>query len=114
MNPTIHTARDLFEATACDAMTRNAHLSICRRYRYALLRRWGEGKNAMFIGLNPSTADETADDPTIRRCVSFAKAWGFGGLCMANLFAYRATNPADMLMQADPIGPDNAEVSGRR
>lgn len=61
----------------------------------------------MFIGLNPSTADEINDDPTIRRCVAFAKAWGYAGLCMANLFAYRATNPRDMKVAADPVGPDN-------
>jgi hypothetical protein len=61
----------------------------------------------MFIGLNPSTADETKDDPTIRRCVAFAKAWGYGGLFMTNLFAFRATDPADMKRAADPYGWDN-------
>ena len=50
----------------------------------------------MFIGLNPSTADETTDDATIRRCVGFAKAWGYSALCMTNLFAFRATDPAVM------------------
>ena len=88
-------------------MERSAHLSTCRRYRYVLSRRWGDGPSAMFIGLNPSTADETADDPTIRRCVAYAKAWGYGALCMTNLFAYRATQPTDMLAQDDPIGPEN-------
>jgi hypothetical protein len=61
----------------------------------------------MFIGLNPSTADETVDDPTIRRCVAFAKAWGYGALCMANLFAFRATEPTDMKKAADPVGWEN-------
>ena len=61
----------------------------------------------MFVGLNPSTADEIKDDPTIRRCVAFAKAWGYAGLCMANLFAFRATNPRDMMVAADPVGPEN-------
>ena len=61
----------------------------------------------MFIGLNPSTADETEDDPTIRRCIGFAKDWGFGGLCMVNLFAYRATDPGDMMSSEDPVGPEN-------
>lgn len=61
----------------------------------------------MFIGLNPSTADETLDDPTIRRCIAFAKAWGYGGLCMANLFAFRATDPAVMKAHPAPIGPEN-------
>jgi hypothetical protein len=55
----------------------------------------------------PSTADETADDPTIRRCIGFAKRWGYGGLVMLNLFAFRATDPRDMRAAADPIGPDN-------
>lgn len=61
----------------------------------------------MVVGLNPSTADETDDDPTIRRCIAFAGAWGFGGLLMTNLFAYRATQTAELLAQADPIGPEN-------
>lgn len=63
----------------------------------------------MFVGLNPSTADETQDDPTIRRCIAFAKAWGYAGLCMTNLFAFRATDPKDMRAAAEPIGPANDE-----
>jgi len=63
----------------------------------------------MFIGLNPSTADETLDDPTIIRCINFAKSWGYGGLCMANLFAYRATAPSDMMVTEDPVGESNDE-----
>lgn len=61
----------------------------------------------MFIGLNPSTADEVNDDPTIRRCIAFAKSWGYGSLCMTNLFAFQATKPDDMKAAADPVGPDN-------
>lgn len=61
----------------------------------------------MFIGLNPSTADEKKDDPTIRRCVGFAKSWGFGGIYMLNLFAYRATKPEELKKVTDPIGPEN-------
>lgn len=61
----------------------------------------------MVIGLNPSTADERVDDPTIRRCVQFAKRWGYGALCMTNLFAYRATDPKIMKAQARPVGEDN-------
>ena len=87
---------------------KGAVLSPCRRYRYVLTREWAAATGyAMFIGLNPSTADETQDDPTIRRCVAFAKAWGYSGLCMANLFAFRATDPKDMKATADPVGPDN-------
>jgi hypothetical protein len=61
----------------------------------------------MFIGLNPSTADETKDDPTIRRCVQFAKDWGYEAVCMTNLFAFRATDPKAMLAEPDPVGQDN-------
>jgi hypothetical protein len=57
-----------------------------------------------FIGLNPSTADETKDDPTVRRCIRFVKDWGYGALCMTNLFAYRATDPKDMKKFHAPIG----------
>ncbi len=86
----------------------HAVLSLCRNYRYALSRVWDSSQPyVLFIGLNPSTADETEDDPTIRRCLGFAKSWGYGGLVMANLFAWRATNPADMKQQDDPIGEKN-------
>ena len=68
----------------------------------------------MFVGLNPSTADEHKDDPTIRRCIAFAKAWGYDGLCMTNLFAYRATDPKEMMLAADPIGPQNDQVLTER
>lgn len=90
-------------------MTRATIFSPCRSYRYTLWREFGlvgEGY-AMIIGLNPSTADETNDDPTIRRCIAFAKAWGYSALCMTNLFAYRATDPADMKAAADPVGAAN-------
>lgn len=84
------------------------YFSSCRKYRYTLWREWlgGDGY-AMFIGLNPSTADETRDDPTIRRCIGFAQSWGYRSLLMTNLFAFRATYPADMMAAADPIGPEN-------
>lgn len=85
-----------------------AAFSPGRKYRYALWRTWDKNKPiVLFIGLNPSTADETKNDPTIRRCINFAKSWGFGGICMANLFAFRATKPPDMKQADDPIGPDN-------
>ena len=61
----------------------------------------------MVIGLNPSTADETQDDPTIRRCKRFAKDWGYGGLIMTNLFAIRATDPKEMIKHPEPVGEDN-------
>ena len=85
-----------------------AKLSRCRQYRYALWRTWDDSKPyVMFIGLNPSTADETVDDPTLIRCMNFTKSWGYGGVCMANLFAYRATDPADMKAAENPIGSQN-------
>lgn len=87
-----------------------AAFSPCRRYRYALWRHWGattDPRYLMVIGLNPSTADETNDDPTIRRCIRFAKDWGFDALCMTNLFAFRATDPAVMKAATDPFGADN-------
>ncbi len=90
-------------------MRRQTILSQCRTYRYALWRDW-EMTNptyVLFVGLNPSTADEVEDDPTIRRCVDYAKRWGYGALCMANLFAYRATKPEVMKAHAQPIGADN-------
>ena len=86
-----------------------ATFSPCRRYRYTLCRRWGDGPYAMFVGLNPSTADETTDDPTIRRCIRFARDWGYDALCMTNLFAFRATDPKMMLSEPEPVGPENDE-----
>ena len=65
----------------------------------------------MFIGLNPSTADETQDDPTIRRCIAFAKAWGYSALCMTNIFAFRATDPKDMKAEEFPIGGHENDLS---
>lgn len=96
-----------------DTMTRNAEFSDDRVYRYLLRREWGAGPMLNVIGLNPSTADETVDDPTIRRCIRFARDWGYGGLWMTNLFAYRATDPAVMksvmAQGIDPIGTRNNE-----
>ena len=89
-------------------MKKTAAFSPCRRYRYALCRQWDNTKpTVLFIGLNPSTADEENDDPTLVRCINFAKSWGSGGVCMANLFAYRATKPKDLLARKRVIGKDN-------
>lgn len=89
-------------------MTTGAQFSSCRKYRYALWRTWQEHEgHVMFIGLNPSTADETKDDPTIRRCIGYAKSWGFGGIYMLNIFAYRATRPRELNNIGDPIGSEN-------
>lgn len=83
-------------------------LSTSRLYRYDLWRIWDTTKPyALFIGLNPSTADANKDDPTIRRCKRFAFDLGYGGVHMANLFAFRATKRKDMLRVSEPIGWEN-------
>jgi len=88
----------------------DAILSEDRKYRYLLSRIWDESKSTvMIIGLNPSTADETENDPTIERCISFAKSWGYGGVYMLNLFGFRATQSKDMFNAEEPIGIDNDE-----
>jgi hypothetical protein len=85
----------------------DAVLSNDRTYRYRLTRAWGEGQRATFIMLNPSIADEKMNDRTLGRCIGFAKRWGLGGLNVVNLYALRATNPADLWRAADPVGPEN-------
>lgn len=96
------------------AMT--AILSSCGRYRYRLERTvtrdaaaWTAGaeRAVAFLMLNPSIADATIDDPTIRRCVGYARAWGFGRLIVGNVYALRATNPKALRTAVDPIGPEN-------
>ncbi|MCC6428308.1 MAG: DUF1643 domain-containing protein [Phycisphaerales bacterium] len=91
-----------------------AALSPCGKYRYELTRFWDGRKPAIaFVMLNPSTADAQVDDPTIRRCIGFAQAWGYGELRVYNLFALRATEPAELLGDTDPVGPDNAAYLAR-
>jgi len=94
--------------TITEFLNAGAQLDHDRRYRYALWRIWDNSKpKVLFIGLNPSTADESATDRTLDKCIHFAAAWGYGGVYMANLFAYRATEPEDMKRASDPIGKDN-------
>ncbi len=94
--------------TSASPIERSANFSRCRRYRYALWRRWAPGQDyVLLVGLNPSTADHRQDDPTIRRCIGFARDWGYSGLCVANLFAFRATYPRDLFAAEDPVGPRN-------
>ncbi|PWU30679.1 hypothetical protein DK254_00030 [Pseudomonas sp. RW407] len=89
----------------------DAIISDCGLYRYLLTRETGlllaEKPGALFVMLNPSTADATLDDPTIRRCIGFATAWDCAGLAVANLYAYRATDPRELWRCADPVGPEN-------
>jgi hypothetical protein len=85
-----------------------AIISDDEKFRYLLWRRWDSTKPfVLFIGLNPSTADGETDDPTIRRCIKFAKDWGYGEIRMVNLFAYRATKPEDMMAAPNPYGDLN-------
>lgn len=84
-----------------------AIFSTDRRYRYQLWRRFGAGPMVNFLMLNPSTADEHDNDPTIERCVRRSRAWGYGALVVTNLFACCATNPKELRWLAEPIGPDN-------
>lgn len=88
-------------------MQKTAAFSEDRRYRYLLTRIWDRDRPLVaFIGLNPSTADEVQDDPTVRRCIGYARDWDYGGLLMLNLLAYRSTDPRKLLKQ--PVG----EVQG--
>lgn len=84
----------------------DAIISDCGTYRYRLTRQWGDGPTCGFIMLNPSTADADIDDPTIRRCIGFAKREGCGGLVVVNLFALRATDPKELARHPFPVGPD--------
>jgi len=90
----------------------DAIFSKDRRYRYTLERRWtrSESDYVLFIGLNPSTADAEVDDPTIRRMAQFAHRWGYGGMTVCNVFAFRATDPRELKRAARPVGPRNNEI----
>ena len=85
-----------------------ADFSKDRIYRYTLIRQWGEtGRTVNFVMLNPSTADEYANDPTVERCQRRAAAWDFDRLIVTNLFALRATDPRALKTVGDPVGPQN-------
>jgi len=78
------------------------------QYRYALWRSWNNAAPRVgFVMLNPNRADATLDDPTIRRCIGFARSWGYGSLEVVNLFAYRSPTPKTLNQVADPVGEDN-------
>src|SRR3954454_15761859 len=104
------TSKARMTASLTLSLEQNAVISACGRYRYLLSRQVGPGlRTATFIMLNPSTADATNDDPTIRRCIGFARQWGCGRLAVLNLFAVRATDPAEMKRADDPVGPENRD-----
>jgi hypothetical protein len=89
----------------------SAVISECGLYRYSLEREGDAltagGDRAAFIMLNPSVADAAVDDPTIRRCRAFAKLWGCDGIIVANLYAFRSTDPSALWTCDDPVGPEN-------
>jgi len=85
-----------------------AEFSPCKRWRYLLWRQWDPTKPvANFLMLNPSTADEHKLDPTCARAREYAERWGYGGLIVTNIFAFRNTSPKLMRASADPVGPGN-------
>lgn len=84
-----------------------AEFSPCGVYRYTLTRQWADGPCVAFLMFNPSTATVTEDDPTIRKCIGFAKRWGYGRLVILNLYAIRGTDPRTPSRAVDPIGPMN-------
>lgn len=93
-------------APASAPSSSGAIFSEDRRWRYALWRYWDQDvAPLMVIGLNPSTADEVSDDPTVRRCLGYARDWGFGGLRMLNAFAWRATDPQRMFERFNQMAP---------
>ncbi len=92
-------------------MITSADLSPCGTYRYRLWRQWDPAlSSVLWVMLNPSTADATKDDPTIRKCIGFAQRWGYGAITVVNLFAFRGTKPSSLLTHMDPVGPENDSV----
>jgi len=86
----------------------DATYSDCERYRYALTRVWDEtGRKVLFLMLNPSTATEVQNDPTVERCERRARTLGYGAFRVCNIFAFRATDPRNMRAEPDPVGPAN-------
>lgn len=89
-------------------MEKSAVISRCEKYRYALRRTWdGTKPRVLFVGLNPSTADGVEDDPTLSRCIGYAKRWDYGGVLIGNLFALRSTDPSGLYKTDEPVGTEN-------
>ncbi len=92
---------------------RSAVFSPCGNYRYSLTRVWDDTKpRVCFLMQNPSVADDREDDPTVKKCIGFARRWGFGSIVVVNIRAFVATDPTDVGCAAargmDTVGPDNA------
>jgi hypothetical protein len=100
-------APDMTKPLPFESLT-GATFDETRKYRYSLLRKIGTGtKTILWIAANPSTADETTDDSTVRRIIDFSRRWGYAKIYVANLFAFCATEPRRMKRAADPVGPKN-------
>ncbi|MDO8534117.1 MAG: DUF1643 domain-containing protein [Xanthobacteraceae bacterium] len=92
-------------------LERDAVVSSCGRYRYLLRRVWDfKRPRALFVMLNPSTADARVDDATIRSCARLCRVWGYGSFEVVNLYGWRATKPRELSGVADPIGPGNDQI----
>lgn len=87
-----------------------AVLDVGRKYRFLLWRFWDERPRMLFIGLNPSTANELIDDPTIRRLCGFAQGWGFGGLYACNLYSYITPHPEELLPETRHHGANTPAI----
>lgn len=95
-------------------MRRGAIFDATEDYRYWLWRTWdASAARIAFVMLNPSTADARQDDPTIRRCIGFARSWGYGSLVVVNIFAYRTPSPAELAAADEPVGPENDAYLGK-
>jgi hypothetical protein len=90
-------------------MDKGAYISDCGTYRYTLIRKWDRRASLNIVMLNPSTADADLEDPTIKRCISFAQNAGYGGIHVFNLFALRSTDPKELPRHIDPVGPENMQ-----
>ena len=94
-----------------DSIRREARLSDDGAYRYELVRMWGSGiSHILWVMLNPSIADASIDDPTIRRCTGFTSDWGFNAYTVVNLYAFRSTSPLRLRFAADTVGPENGQA----
>lgn len=89
------------------ALERTASFSDDGLYRYDLARRWDDGPLVLWVMLNPSTADDSLEDPTLTRCINYSRAWGNGGCALVNLYAFRSPDPKALTSIVDPVGPEN-------